>query len=123
MSGDINRNFKFRYFGRNRHVCPNYKILDKPFETLKSLGGVERITIEDTGTDKPSETHFRGFSFIFKVFKFDGHSIEAYCTREERPEDNEHPAYITRVRLGNYDASDNLVIKISEALKNLPKSD
>ena len=109
---NIQRNFEFLYFGSES--------LDKPFTILEQLGGIESDKIQFEGEDIPEEGPHRGFSFSLRVFDFPGHSIQAYCTREERPQHSQKPKYITRIRLGNYEKADEFTREVSEALKNLP---
>lgn len=116
-------NFEFLYFGIGRHLSANYEILDKPFETLIGLGGIESVAIVESGTDHIDSCYHCSFSYIFKKIVFPGHFIETYCTREERPDHEENPAYITRIRLGKYDFNDPFSKEVSEALKELPGSD
>lgn len=122
MKKDIARNFEFLYFGNSRHLCPNLNILDKPFEVLKKLGGIETLTINQSGTDKVDEVFDRGFGFEVNIFEFPGHSIEAYCVREERPKYSGKPKYITRIRLGKYNFEDTFSKELSESLAALPAS-
>ncbi|MBI2673155.1 hypothetical protein HYX19_02750 [Candidatus Woesearchaeota archaeon] len=126
MAEDIKRNFEFLYFGRGRHICPNNKILDRPLEIIKELGGEAVIEIDESGSDH-YEGYWRGFSFDFRVFKFSGYSLKACFTREERPDHPENPMYVTRIRLGNYDLEkrdeEALTKILSAALSKLPTSD
>lgn len=128
MSEDIKRNFEFLYFGRGRHICPNEEILDRPLKILEELGGEAEIRICQSGSDHyPSEGYWRGFSFDFEVFKFQGYSLKACFTREERPDYPENPMYVTRIRLGNYNLEnldeETLTRRLSAALSKLPTSD
>ncbi len=126
MSENIKRNFEFLYFGRGRHICPDYEILDRPLEIIKELGGEAVIRIGESGSDH-YEGYWRGFSFNFEVFKFPGYSLKACFTREEHPDHPENPTYVTRIRLGNYDlekGDEEAFTKIlSAALSKLPRSD
>lgn len=119
---EFNRNFEFLYFGRNRHVTSDLEILDKPIRTLENLGGIEKINFSIHGSDHENY-HHRGFSYEFRIFRFEEHAFEVCMMREERPQHPEHPNYLTRFRIINYDLSDNLVKKVSETLTQLPKSD
>ena len=122
MTEEFNRNFEFLYFGRNRHVTADLEILDKPIKTLEELGGIGKINFSIHGTDHEGN-HHRGSSYEFRIFEFEEHTFKVYMTREERPQHPEHPTYLTRLRISNYDLSDDLVKKVSENLSQLPKSD
>lgn len=123
MEEDIRRNFEFLYFGRGRHLAPDYAVLDRPFQVLEQLEAIERLKIRGRGMDEVTSVWGREFSFDVRVFIFPGHSIEAHCTREGWPEHPKKPSYITRIRLGNYNFADPFSRQVSEALSSLPKSD
>jgi hypothetical protein len=129
MIKNIQRNFEFLYFGKGRHLASDPKILDEPLNTLKDLGGVEKLVINEFVVDHADTNsagnfnYYRPCEFQVKIFEFQGHSIKAYCTIERHPELKDDPWYITRIRLGGYDINDNLSFEISEALSGLPKSD
>ncbi len=119
---DIKRNFEFLYYGRDRHISPDYGILDKPLNTLKELGGVERVVVQEEEWDKLTNGQ-RGASFDFRLIAFQGHAIKAYFTREERPDHPENPRYLTRIRLANYELTDEFTNLVSRILTDIPRSD
>lgn len=123
---EIRERFEFLYFGKDRHLFADPKVLNHPIETLKELGGMEQIAICERGLNLFPQSHCsETFSFMIKVFEFPGHSIKAYLTRESNPNPTMHPPphQLTRIRLGNYDVSDDFTRQVSEKLSSIPRSD
>jgi hypothetical protein len=122
---DITKNFEYMYSGRGRHVGPSYDILDRPIKALMDLGGVVEHSYENDNTigDTVETHHHESFSYIFKVIGFPGHRIKAFVTREESPNHPNSPAFLTRIRLGEYTNEDSFTEKVERALLRVPASD